>query len=1340
MKLLAGFAVTALLFVGVLAGVVATEGTTRMIVGISGGILVLCSMSYVAWMAACRNRELRRLAEALRVAEETNARIIENSRDCMATLGAAGELKVVNTAMWKLIESAGLQPVQDLAWTDIWTGIDRRHSAKALEAAQNGRLAFFDATIRGANGETRIYDVALTPAPDENGKVERIFAVARDITEARGAEDRFEMLFEHSKDAHFIFDEHHIVECNHAAVEMLRFSTKLELLSLPHDLLAGEYQPDGAFSQSKRQELWQLAREVGHLRFSWQARRASGEEFPVEIALTPVSYQGRDVLLGVWTDLSERQQTERALRESEERFAAFMQHSPTLCYIKEEDGRLLFINEMMAQAFGVAAQEMIGRSDFDWLPSDAARTIMEYDRRVLEQNKALQQIESIQTSDGKTHEWLVIKFPIVSPTGRKLLGGIGVDIREQRNAERALAQREAAFRELFDDAPVAYHELDTEGRIMRVNKTELELLGYTAIEMVGRPVWEFVIEGFSREVVGMQLASSSVSEQNYQRTFRKKDGTRVPVFVRDRLIRDSSGAVIGVRSTMQDITALKQTEEELRTAEEKYRKIFENAIEGIFQTTPYGRFLNANPALARIYGYDSPRALMDAITDIGRQLYVDPQRRAAFCALIEKDDAVSEFESQICRANGEVIWVSEHARAVRDSEGRILYYEGAVEDITARKEADRAMKEARDAALESARLKSEFLANMSHEIRTPMNGIIGMAGLLLDTELSGRQRDFTETINESAEALLKIINDILDFSKMESGMLTFEEIDFNLRDVVESVTDLFAGRVVSKGIEINSLVCLDVPTALRGDPGRLRQVLMNLVGNAVKFTERGEVFIGVEAEEINTDDVLLRVSVSDTGIGITLDQQAKLFQAFVQADGSTTRRYGGTGLGLAISRRLVSQMGGQIGVESSHGRGSTFSFTTRLRRQQVPISIPEGDGLAGRRVLIVDDGPGSRKILHHWYERWKLEEASVTNRKQALAAIRKAAQAGQPFDFAVIDAELPRGDAFEIAAAMRADSAHSGTRLILLAPLDYHDNTADLHRAGFHAQLTKPLKVAPMHDCLRQVLNGNVAAPRVEELTSAEPVLEHPAIGPLKILVAEDSPVNQKVILYQLRKLGYSADLVIDGEAVVSAVLSKAYDIVLLDCQMPKLDGYEATQQIRAEEQNRRVWIIAMTAHALTGDRERCLAVGMDDYVGKPVRLGDLRSALERFAAAEDNRAQQPSLDAAVLDDLRNSGDAGKTMLQELIDVFLRTSPKVLGDLREAIDSRNATKVAQAAHLLRGSSVNFGAQRLCSICEDMERAAAQDSLDITVTLAEDAEREYERVRQMLERELASCVT
>ena len=544
----------------------------------------------------------------------------------------------------------------------------------------------------------------------------------------------------------------------------------------------------------KRDEIWQLVHDIGHFRYEWQARKWTGEEFPVEIAITPVRAHGREVLLAVWTDLTERRVAENLLRESEQRFQAFMDNSPTLCFIKDEQGRMLFINRVMAKAFGVSYDDMVGKTDFDWLPPETARAVMEYERGIIQNNRASKQVEMVTTADGSTHEWLVVKFPIVSPDGRKFLGGIGMDIRDQRKTERALKTSESTFRDLFHDAPVAYHELDMEGRILRVNKTELALLGYTAEEMIGKPIWDFVVDSVAREAVRAKLRGGDGVSEAFQRTYRRKDGSTIPLLIRDRLLLDSSGAICGVRSVMQDISALKRTEASLRAAEENYRKIFENAIEGIFQICPEGRFLNANPALASILGYDSPACLLAEVSDIGRQIFAQPARWAEFCSAMENRAKVSDFQCEVRCRNGSVIWVSKHARPVCDADGKLAYYEGTIENITARREAEAAMSLARDSALESARLKSEFLANMSHEIRTPMNGIIGMTGLLLDTDLSTRQRDFADTIVESSEALLKIINDILDFSKIEAGMMTFEEIDFDLNDVAEGVVDLFAGR------------------------------------------------------------------------------------------------------------------------------------------------------------------------------------------------------------------------------------------------------------------------------------------------------------------------------------------------------------------------------------------------------------------------------------------------------------------------------------------------------------------------------------------------------------------
>ncbi len=901
--------------------------TTTILIG--GGLLELGALGWLAWMASQERVERARLGKALRETEELNSRVLENTGDCIAVLDLEAKLLSMNAEGRKRLGIKRFATFAGTPWADLWRNETSEFAVAAVSKARRGETGRFQGLCPTVSGTPKWWDVILTPVLDAEGKPCQLLAVLRDITEGRAAQDKFRILFEHSANAHLIFDENGIIDTNPACVSLLKVKRKEELVGKSLADISPPEQSDGQKSAERLKELHELALGCGSMRYEWEHRRADGEVFSVEVSLTSVELNGRPVLLAVWHDLTERKRTEAALRESEERFQAFMNYSPAMAYIKDAEGRYVYINKIFADRFGVSMQELLGKTDFEWLPAEVARVVNENDRQVLSSGRMARVNETVPTATGRV-EWLVLKFPM-STSGRKLLGGVGIDVTKQKHSERALQESEARFRDLFDDAPVAYHELDTENRLTRVNKTELAMLGYTPEEMVGRPVWDFIVEDPASDAIPVKIAGDLRLEAT-QRTFRRKDGTEIPVLMRHKLIGDADGKVSGMRSTLQDISALKRTERDLREAEEKFRGIFENAIEGIFQTTPDGHYRSVNPALARIYGFQSPDLLMGEVQNIEKQVYVRSGRRAEFQAIIERDGEVSDFESEVYRRDGSVIWISEHARAVRDSAGQVLYYEGTVIDITGRREAEEAITRARDAAVESARLKSEFLANMSHEIRTPMNGIIGMTGLLLDTELGPKQRDFTQTIASSADALLTIINDILDFSKIEAGMLVFEEIDFHLDHVVEGSLELLAERALGKGVELASLVKTDVPAALLGDPGRLRQVLTNLVGNAVKFTDKGEVIVTASLAHQAGDAVTVRFEIRDTGIGIAPDVKGTLFNAFVQADGSTTRRYGGTGLGLAICKQLVHQMRGEIGVESEPGKGSTFWFTAQLEK------------------------------------------------------------------------------------------------------------------------------------------------------------------------------------------------------------------------------------------------------------------------------------------------------------------------------------------------------------------------------------------------------------------------
>ncbi len=665
----------------------------------------------------------------------------------------------------------------------------------------------------------------------------------------------------------------------------------------------------------------------------------------------------------------------------------------------------------------------------------------------------------------------------------------------------------------------------------------------------------------------------------------------------------------------------------LQESEAFLHSLVENLPVSVYRKDTEGRYILANRQIYERFDRRPEDLMGKTDFDLGSREAAEQSAReeTAVMATRQSLDLVKE---QIL-PNGELRWINVVKVAVTDKEDRVIGTQGMAWDVTESKRAEAALTIAKEAAEAAGRAKSEFLANMSHEIRTPMNAVIGMTGLLLDTELAPRQREFSETVRNSADHLLTIINDILDFSKIEAGKLSFETLDFDLADTVEGVLDILAERAQNKGIELIGNLLPGVPVRLRGDPGRLRQILTNLLVNGIKFTEKGEVVLRVAVENETGTHATLRFSVRDTGIGIPADVQARLFQAFTQADTSTTRRYGGTGLGLAISKQLVALMGGEIGVASEPGKGSTFSFTIRLEKQQraVTPAATELRPLLNLRVLVVDDNATNRQILRHQIFAWKMQKGSAASGYEALKILRAAGAAGAPFDLALLDMQMPEMDGLTLAREIKADPTIAGIRLIILTSLGQTLDAAELRAAGIDAYLVKPIKQSRLLDCLLDVMGSA----KVEALLGA-PASTPPAsdagrstsgMPGVHVLVAEDNRVNQKVALGQLQKLGYSAHAVGNGLEVLQAIEDIHCDLILMDCQMPEMDGYEATKLIRKREMEaaqherlkRRTYIIAMTANAMQGDREKCLAAGMNDYISKPVRFTELEAVLARWQA-----------------------------------------------------------------------------------------------------------------------------
>ncbi len=932
------------------------------------------------------------------------------------------------------------------------------------------------------------------------------------------------------------------------------------------------------------------------------------------------------------------------------------------------------------------------------------------------------------------------------------------DVSEEYARRAALRASEARYRAMFEENPSVQLLIDLDtGAVIDTNPAACAYYGYTREHMREMNVTE----------INTSLCGDTATTFEQYRT-EKKHQTQCVHRLADGQLRDVEANLCYFKADgrnclyaiVQDITRRKRALEALQASEASLRAITDSAQDAILMTDPQGRLTFWNPAAEKIVGYTRDEAL-------GRnafELLISAKDRDLFQGMFKrfletgKRATKSEFiEMTALRKDGSHVLVEVSLAGIPLEDG--WHSISLVRDITERNRAKEELVEINKQLVETMTranelakqsqmaniAKSDFLANMSHEIRTPMNGVIGMTGLLLDTDLSEEQRRYAETVRISGESLLSLINDILDFSKIEAGKMSLEDLDFDLQELVEDLASTLALRAQEKGLELLYSIPTEVPTLLRGDPGRLRQILNNLVSNAVKFTQVGEVAIRVTLESEDDNAVMLRFSVRDTGIGIPSEKIGLLFEKFTQADTSTTRKYGGTGLGLAISRQLAELMGGEVTVESRVGKGSEFSCTVRLTKQAEGAKAPASElaDLRNVHVLIVDDNATSREILTSYLSSWGMRSAEVADGPAAIQMLLHALDVGDPFQLAVLDMQMPVMDGEMLGRAIKANERLAKTGMVMLTSLGMRDNANVFREIGFEACLTKPVRNQELKRSLAQALMDKGKAGKG---ATALPVPKRQLIKDLqtmfagskaRILLAEDNITNQQVALGLLKKLGLRADAVANGAEVLEALESIPYDLILMDVQMPVMDGLEATRQIRNSvfsANNPLIPIVAMTAHAMQGDEERCLAAGMNDYVSKPVAPQALARVLEKWLNEETSSApmqkvvatevtSQPEHPVWDLAGLMERVMDDQELALQVLDGFPEDIAQRIQALEAFLTAEDGVGAERQAHSINGASGIVGGKALRAVALEIEKAAKAS------LLAEASEKMPELIRQ-----------
>lgn len=1087
--------------------------------------------------------------------------------------------------------------------------------------------------------------------------------------------------------------------------------------------------------------------------FPWKERLFDVAFYPVQVKGMP----GNTIC--VMHDVTVQYQANEKLRK----LSRAVEQSGSTIVIADTNGKIEYANRKFADSTGYTLEEALGNNP----------RILKSGHTSPEEYKNLwSTITSGREWHGEFHNrkkngdlyWESATISPITNESGKITHFLAVkdDITERKIALEALSESEARMRALFSamtDVIIAY---DSDGRYLQISSNDQSQLSRLPDEFIGRTVSEMFPEqaALILDTIRRTLETRKVTTIEYSLVIENAE-----LWFSANVSPMSDNSVIWVA---RDITESKRNATELAREKQFFEALVQNSpVAIVVLDAGDQKILSSNPAFEKLYGYSSQeivgRNLDELITD--SSTYADAAR-------ITQNVSVSGVHAIGRRKRKDGTFVDVEIFGVPvyvdgQKTGTLAMYHDITELMRAQLEAE-----------ESNRAKSEFLANMSHEIRTPMNGVMGMLELALDTELTAEQRDFLQTSLQSAEALLSLLNDILDFSKIESGRLDLEAINFNLRTAIEDVAYTLAKRAHDKGLEIACLVDPDLASDLRGDPGRLRQILVNLVGNAIKFTHQGEVIIRAETVQHTDTNATIRFSVQDTGIGIPYERQAAVFERFTQADGSTTRTYGGTGLGLTISKQLVELMGGKIGLTSTPGVGTTFWFevTFELQPMEKPsvqaLPLAPVENIAKARVLIVDDNQTNRMVLTKNVQALGARVDTVPSGAKALEVLRIAHRTGDPFHVVLLDMQMPGMDGEQTARAIKSDPSVKDVKILILTSMGQRGDAVRLEALGCSGYLLKPVKQQMLFDAVAAVLG------RMEEQPTTlitRHMLSEQRKNEYRLLLAEDNPVNQKLAVVLLQKAGYSVDAVDNGLKALEKVKSGHYSVVLMDVQMPEMDGFEATQKIRELEQSTgiHVPIIAMTAHAMSGDRERCIEAGMDDYITKPLEPRALFNAIDRWsqdaAAEEQTEASSgdgefetamefvaapqfgaepvkrgPELRAGVpveeipadLEGALHRFDGDRDFMKEMCRDLLANLPVLVEEIRSALQAGEMDALSRSSHTLKGLCANFNAGPSAALAAQLEQCGKQKNVVGAPRLLEQLEREVGRLREYLSTQMS----